>query len=135
MKYNQPFDQSSSPNAPYVDGNPSAGIQGSIVPAASIEFPQREIVNAIAAAGLLPDNGDLSQLLEMMKIMDVFNHFKVGINQGSATQWSTTVPSLPIMPPPDGTTIWFRPGFPSVVGGAVFSVQRQRVPAGRSSRS
>jgi hypothetical protein len=122
MKYNQPFDQPSSPNAPYVDGNPSAGIQGSIVPAASIEYPQREIVNAIAAAGLLPSNGDLSQLLEMIKIADVFNHFKFGVNQGSATQWSTAIPSLPIMPPPDGTAIWFRPGYPSTPAGAVFSV-------------
>ena len=45
MKYNQPFDQPSNPNAPYIDGNPSAGIQGSIVPAAAIEYDQREIVN------------------------------------------------------------------------------------------
>ena len=122
MKYNQPFDQPSSPNAPYVDGNPSAGIQGSIVPAASIEFPQREIVAAIQAAGLVADNGDLTQLLKMIKIADVFNHFKFGINQGSATQWSTAIPALPTMPPPDGTAIWFRPGYPSTPAGAVFSV-------------
>ena len=122
MKYNQPYDQPSNPNAPYVDGVPEAGIQGSIVPAASIEFPQREIVNAIAAAGLAPSNSDVSQLLEMLKIMDVFNHFKFAVNGGSASQWSAAIPSLPVMPPPDGTTIWFRPGYPSTPGGAVFSV-------------
>jgi hypothetical protein len=122
LKYNQPFDQPSNPNAPYVDGNPNAGIQGSIVPAASIEFPQREIVAAIQAAGLVADNGDLTQLLKMIKIADVFNHFKFGVNQGSATQWSTAIPSLPIMPPPDGTAIWFKPGYPSTPAGAVFSV-------------
>lgn len=122
MKYNQPFDQPSSPNAPYVDGNPSAGIQGSIVPAASIEFPQREIVTAIQAAGLNPDNGDLTQLLQMIKIADVFNHFKFAVNQGSATQWSASIPSLPIMPPPDGTAIWVRPGYASTPQGVVFSV-------------
>jgi hypothetical protein len=123
MQYNQPFDQPSNPNASYVDGNPAAGIQGSIVPAASIEFPQREIMNAIQAAGLVGTNADLNQLLEMMKIMDVFNHFKVGApNLGSATQWSTTVPTLPIMPPPFGTAIWFKAVYPSAQGGTVFSV-------------
>jgi hypothetical protein len=123
LKYNQPFDQPSNPNASYVDGNPAAGIQGSIVPAASIEFPQREIMNAIQAAGLVGTNADLNQLLEMLKIMDVFNHFKVGVpNQGNATQWSTTVPTLPIMPPPFGTAIWFRAVYASMQGGTVFSV-------------
>jgi hypothetical protein len=122
MKYNQPYDQPSAPNAPYVDGNPSAGIQGSIVPAASIEYPQREIMAAIQAAGLSGTNSDLSQLLQMLKIMDVFNHFKFAVNAGNAAQWSATIPALPIMPPPDGTTIWFRPGYASMPGGTVFSV-------------
>jgi hypothetical protein len=122
MKYNQPYDQPSSPNAPYVDGNPEAGIQGSIVPAASIEYPQREIVAAIQAAGLTGDNADLTQLLKMMKMMDVFNVFKAGVNGGSASQWSAAIPSLPTMPPPAGTTIWFKPNYASVAGGAVFSV-------------
>ena len=63
MKYNQPFDQPSNPNAPYIDGNPAAGIQGSIVPAASIEYPQRELVNLTLDTGLwAPDNNDLHQL-------------------------------------------------------------------------
>jgi hypothetical protein len=123
LQYNQPFDQPSNPNASYVDGNPAAGIQGSIVPAASIEYPQREIMNAIQAAGLVGSNADLSQLLEMLKIMDVFNHFKVGVpNLGNATQWSTTVPPLPIMPPPSGTAIWFKALYASMQGGTVFSV-------------
>jgi hypothetical protein len=122
MKYNQPFDQPSNPNAPYVDGNPAAGIQGSIVPAAAIEYPQREIMNTIQAAGLAGTNADLSQLLEALKIVDVFNHFKIGTNAGNASQWSTTIPTLPIMPPPRGCTIWFEPLLPSVNGGTVFSV-------------
>ena len=74
MLYNQPFDQPSSPNAPYIDGNPAAGIEGSIVPAASVEFDQREIVEVINTAFirhytdfsgancLTPSNGDLTQL-------------------------------------------------------------------------
>lgn len=74
MKYNQPFDQPSSPNAPYIDGSPQAGIQGSIVPAASIEFDQREVVEVITRANArgyvdfsgtpcaVPGNQDLTQL-------------------------------------------------------------------------
>lgn len=46
MKYNKPFDQS-DPNAPYNNGNPATGTDGSIPPAEAIEYPQREIVNVI----------------------------------------------------------------------------------------
>jgi hypothetical protein len=72
--YNQPLDQPSNPNAPYTDGDPQAGIQGSIVPAASIEFDQREIVEVITRANVrgysdfsgtpcaIPANSDLLQL-------------------------------------------------------------------------
>ena len=61
MQYNQPYGVS-DPNAPYINGNPSTGTMGSIPPAASIEFPQREIVNFIKDSGLTPDNADLAQL-------------------------------------------------------------------------
>ncbi len=74
MQYNQPLDQPSQPNASYIDGNPSAGIQGSIVPAASLEFDQREVVEVITRANArgytdfsgapcaAPANADLTQL-------------------------------------------------------------------------
>lgn len=74
MKYNQPFDQPSNPNASYVDGNIAAGIQGSVVPAASVEFDQREVVEVINTAYArgysdfsltpcaAPANSDLTQL-------------------------------------------------------------------------
>jgi hypothetical protein len=60
MLYHGPYDQPTNPNAPYVDGNPAAGIQGSIVPAASIEYDQREIVDVINEAYLrgCADNND-----------------------------------------------------------------------------
>ena len=67
MKYNQPYGVSDV-NAPYINGNPSTGTMGSIPPAASIEYPQREIVNLIADAGLqLPDNADLHQLAKAVQ--------------------------------------------------------------------
>lgn len=60
MQYNPPI--GGAANDPYVDADPGAGIDGSPVPAASIEYPQREIVEVITQAGLAPDNGDLTQL-------------------------------------------------------------------------
>jgi hypothetical protein len=62
MKYNQPYGIT-DPNAPYINGDPSVGQAGSIPPAASIEYPQREIVNLISDANAFPpDNADLHQL-------------------------------------------------------------------------
>ena len=61
MQYNQPYGVS-DPNAPYINGNPSTGTMGSIPPAASIEYPQREIVNLITDAEMTPTNSDLHQL-------------------------------------------------------------------------
>jgi hypothetical protein len=74
MKYNGPYDQPGNPDAPYIDGNPAAGLQGSIVPAASIEYDQREVVEVIVRANARgytdfanilcasPSNSDLTQL-------------------------------------------------------------------------
>jgi hypothetical protein len=79
MMYNQPWDQPTNPNAPYIDGNPAAGIQGSIVPAYSIEYDQREIVEVInrahlrgyhdysGAACAAPSNSDLQQLRKALE--------------------------------------------------------------------
>lgn len=121
MKYNQPFGVS-DPNAGYINGNPATGVQGSIPPAESIEYPQREIVAMIAGAGLAPDNGDLGQLLKALKLADVHNVLKIGTNQGTVNQWSMACPALPIMPPPLGTSVWFKPGLASVNGGTTFSL-------------
>ncbi|MBT1509396.1 hypothetical protein KIP88_02680 [Bradyrhizobium sp. SRL28] len=69
MKYNQPYGIS-DPEGPYINGNPSTGTMGSIPPAASIEYPQREIVNLITHAGLVnPDNTDLHQLSKSVQSM------------------------------------------------------------------
>ena len=53
---------STDANAPYVGKIIAAGKQGSKVPPGALEYPQREIVNAIAASGQTPTNGDLLQL-------------------------------------------------------------------------
>jgi hypothetical protein len=123
MKYNQPFDQPSNPNAGYINGNPAAGIQGSIVPAEAVEYPQREIVNCIIAAGLVPSNGDLTQLLQVFKAVHTENALNKSTNYGTANQWSAQIPTLPGGTlPPYGTVVWFKPGFASMKGGTVFSL-------------
>lgn len=61
MKYEAPYGVS-DPNASYINGNPSTGTMGSIPPAASIENPQREIVNFESDSGLTPTDADLHQL-------------------------------------------------------------------------
>jgi hypothetical protein len=66
MQYNAPYGVS-DPNAPYINGNPSTGTMGSIPPAASIEYPQREIVNLITDAAMVPANGDLHQLAKAVQ--------------------------------------------------------------------
>ena len=63
MKYVPPLGQEAQgESAHFTDGNPELGILGSIVPAASIEQGQREIVNVIKSSGLEPNAEDLSQL-------------------------------------------------------------------------
>ena len=59
MRYNQPLGIPDT-DAPYIDGNPPAGIRGSIIPAPAVEHPQREIVYAIEDAGLTPNPEDLT---------------------------------------------------------------------------
>ncbi|MEE7460697.1 hypothetical protein MFUR16E_04785 [Methylobacterium fujisawaense] len=53
---------SSTATAPYVGKNTAAGTQGSKVPPGAVEYPQREIVAAIAASGAARSNADLTQL-------------------------------------------------------------------------
>jgi hypothetical protein len=69
MKYNPPYGVS-DPNAGYVNGDPSVGRAGSIPPAESIEYPQREIVSVIADVGLSsPNNNDLAQMSAATRFM------------------------------------------------------------------
>jgi hypothetical protein len=68
MDYNKPFDQT-NPAAGYVNGNPATNTAGSIPCAEGLEYPQREIVNVIKAADLVPTNGDLTQLLQAVSIL------------------------------------------------------------------
>lgn len=63
MKYVKPLNETDE-NAGYTNADPAHGIKGSTVPAAAIEMPQREIVAAIMAAGLVPSGEDGGQLAQ-----------------------------------------------------------------------
>lgn len=57
------------PDAPYVNGNPATGEEGSIPPFESVDHPQRELVHLIAHAGLTPSHEDLEQVRKAVKKM------------------------------------------------------------------
>lgn len=110
MQYTQPYGNV-NPNASYVNANPATGTQGSIPPAAGIEAPQREIVNCITEAGLIPDPNNLTQLWQAIlgfggtlrpaaivmlssELVMVASQYRIGFNR-SLSLTATTV----LLPP------------------------------------
>src|SRR6266566_2218167 len=66
MQYNQPY--GGAVNDSYIDAVPATGVEGSVIPAAAIEYTQREIVNFILNSQLAPTDGDLNQLARSVQI-------------------------------------------------------------------
>lgn len=104
MLYNQPYGVS-DPNGAYVNGNPATGTAGSIPPAASIEFPQREIVNFISDVGIVPDNSDLHQLARSVQSGMVC----YGVDTGTTNDYAITL-TPPLLKYYDGLQLWVIPG-------------------------
>ena len=76
----------------YPNGKPRAGTMGSIPPAASIEYPQREIVNFISDARGTPSDADLHQLAKAVQSGQVIYSDDAGtVNQVVVT------PSPPVL--------------------------------------
>ena len=65
MKYQQPY--GTAENAPYINGNPATGTQGSIPPAAAFEQPLRELAALISNAGFTPSDSDLAQVTRAVR--------------------------------------------------------------------
>jgi len=103
MKYNQPYGVS-DPNAAYVNGDPSVGRMGSIPPAESIEYPQREIVAVISDTGITPSNADNTQLAKAIQ--------SGGLNKATDTGTANNL-SIVLSPAPDayrdGMAVWVQP--------------------------
>ena len=82
MDYNQPYGKPPEVtwgDTPYINGNPSTGTPGSIPPASSIEYPQRELVNFFKDNNLTPSNSDLHQLSK--GVQSGFMHY--GVDAGT----------------------------------------------------
>jgi hypothetical protein len=77
---------------------------GSIPPAASIEYPQRELVNLITAAGLVPDNADLNQLARGIQSGKII----YGVDTGTTNAYATAL-TPPLLSYYDGLAIWMLP--------------------------
>lgn len=67
MRYVGPLNK--PPGASYVEGNPAQSVPSSIVPAAAIEHPMREITEVIRSAGLEESGQDLTQLRQAIQAM------------------------------------------------------------------
>jgi hypothetical protein len=91
MKYWQPYGIS-DPDAPYINGDPSIGRQGSIPPAGSIEQDQREIVNTIKGAGMEPTASSVQQLL--LAIRSQRMNYAVDTNDAVNTLQVTFIPPI-----------------------------------------
>lgn len=89
MKYVPPINGDvGDPERSYVNANLSIGLQGSIPPAQGVEHPQREIVNAIIAAGLVPDENDLTQLTQaIMALASPIDSLPIG----TEIMWSSSI--------------------------------------------
>lgn len=125
MKYEQPY--GAAADAPYVNGDPSIGQAGSIPPAASIEHPQREIVNVISKAGATPTDASLVQLAQAIQSGQLI----YAEDTGTANNYSVALSQIPstILP---GFMIVMKPGNsnngPSVVtvnGAASKDIKRR----------
>lgn len=75
------------PNAPFVNGDPAAGIKGSIIPAEMIEYTQREVVNCIQKGGYVPSDTDMFQLTRGVRRA----LFAFGIDTGSTNSISVAL--------------------------------------------
>jgi hypothetical protein len=90
MDYQPPF--GTAAGTAYTNGNPATGTQGSIPPAAAIEYPQREIVNALTKSGYTPSNSDLFQLTRGVRSQKL-NY--VGNYGGTANALTATLDPAP----------------------------------------
>lgn len=91
-KYQPPYG-STDPNAGWVDGNPSSGVEGSIPSAKSFEQPQRELANAVAGTGQTGSDADLTQILQAIS-----TGIYVGTFTGTANALTATLPGSVTIP-------------------------------------
>lgn len=126
MKYQAP--PGTDPGSPYIDGNRSAGLKGSIVPAKAIEHPMRELEHLIAFAGLTPAQTDLEQVRKAIEAL-----ISAATGGGDTSQFllvSQARSRLPIYPEidtADGRMIVTSPGAGSVLVPPTVSIMHRGI--------
>lgn len=107
MRYHQPYGVT-DPEGSYINGDPSIGRQGSIIPAEAVEYPQREVIAAIEASQQTPDDASLTQLLYAIRSQRM--NYALAINSDPNTVAVE-------FDPPIGNTM--TPGMPLRIKGVV----------------
>ncbi len=91
MKYVPPYGVT-DPNAAYVNGNPSTGVEGSIPPADAFNEPLRELHNLVLYNGLTPSDTQLDQVTRAVRRQFV----NFGVDTGSVNQLSIALQPAPM---------------------------------------
>jgi hypothetical protein len=135
VRYQQPYGVS-DPNAPYINGDPSQGRQGSIPPAAAFEQPQRELVGVIEKSGFTPSNNDLLQLARSVRAQ--YMNYAVATYADSSNPNSLTVAYDPPITNADyraGLTLHVRVMMTNVGGQVSIDAGGGRIPIHRMNNS
>ncbi|WP_248767759.1 hypothetical protein [Pseudomonas sp. MWU12-2345] len=94
-------------NGKFVDENPVNGTPGSLIPAAWGNSITDEVVNVVKAAGLVPDEADLGQLLLSIQKISQSDSAKYALDTGaSGTYVASYAPALKALV--DGVVLCFK---------------------------
>lgn len=77
----------SDPDAPYVNGNPATGEEGSIPPYEAVDHPQKELHHLIAYSGQTPSHQDLEQVRKAIKKMIEDGTVSTPLTGGAVAIW------------------------------------------------
>jgi hypothetical protein len=132
VKYQPPYG-TTDPNAPYINGDPSQGREGSIPPAAAFEQPMREIVGVISKSGLTPSDNDLLQLTIGVRSQRL--NYAVDTNPTPNPNALTVAYDPPILAYEEGLTLHVRVKSTNVDGQVSINAGPGRVPVRRMNNS
>jgi len=77
----------SDPDAPYVNGNPATGEEGSIPPYEAVDHPQTELHHLIQYSGQTPSHEDLEQVRKAIKKMIEDGTDSTPLSEGAVAIW------------------------------------------------
>lgn len=102
MKYQPPFDPNfagpvdgiynADPDAPYQNGNPATGEEGSVPPMESVAHPMKELVHLIQYSGQTPSHEDLEQVRKAIKLMIEQGTVSNPVTGGAVAIWEGLQP-------------------------------------------